>query len=174
MVVPSPHHVKKDTVRRAYPETPLVGVAAVILRDEDVLLVQRRNMPGKGEWSLPGGLVELGETVQGALHRELLEELSIKVELLGLVGVFERIVRDVNNTIQYHYVIVDYCAQIVSGIPRAGSDAAQAVWVNTKTLRNYTQDRQLATAVSTAVGLLHDAGKDVSRQKNPRGTPVTL
>jgi 8-oxo-dGTP diphosphatase len=174
MVVPSLHHVKKQAVRRAYPETPLVGVAAVILRDEDVLLVQRRNMPGKGEWSLPGGLVELGETVQGALHRELLEELSIEVELLGLVGVYERIVKDVNNTIQYHYVIVDYCAQIVSGTPRAGSDAAEVIWVNTRTLRNYTQDEQLGTAVSTAVGLLHDVNKDLSRQKNPPRTPVIL
>ena len=163
MVVPSPHHVKNHAVRRAYPERPLIGVGAVILHDEDVLLVQRRNMPGKGEWSLPGGLVKLGEPVQEALHRELLEELSVHVRLLGLVGVYERIVRDVNNTIQYHYVIVDYCAQIVSGTPKAGSDAAQVLWVNTRALQDYTKDEQLATAVSKAVHLLHDASKDLSR-----------
>lgn len=132
---------------------PLVGVAAVILRDREVLLVQRGKMPGKGEWSLPGGLVELGETVQEALHREVWEEVSIEIEILGLVGVYNRIVKDVNNNIQFHYVIVDYCAQIVSGTPRAGSDAASARWVAEEALENFTKDEQLKAAVSTAFSL---------------------
>jgi len=132
---------------------PLVGVAAVILREREVLLVQRGKMPGKGEWSLPGGLVELGEPVQEALHREVWEEVSIEIEILGLVGVYNRIVKDVNNNIQFHYVIVDYCAQIVSGTPRAGSDAAAARWVAEEALENCTKDEQLKAAVSTAFSL---------------------
>jgi 8-oxo-dGTP diphosphatase len=159
MVFFSPHHVKKHAARRAYPQRPFVGVAAVILRGEDVLLVKRRNMPGKGEWSLPGGLVRLGETVQKALHRELREELSVEVEFFGLVGVYDRIVKDVKNTIQYHYVIVDYCAQIISGIPRAASDAAEAMWVGKAALQNYTSDEQVRMAVSTASRLLRDASE---------------
>ncbi len=132
---------------------PLVGVAAVILRDRRVLLVQRGKMPGKGEWSLPGGLIELGETVQEALHREIGEELSLEVEILGLVGVYNRIVKDVNNNIQFHYVIVDYCAQIASGTPRAGSDAAAARWVAEEALENFTKDEQLKAAVSKAFSI---------------------
>jgi 8-oxo-dGTP diphosphatase len=150
MVFHSPDHVKKHTLRRTYPERPLIGVAAVITRARDVLLVQRGKMPGKGEWSLPGGLVEVGETVQEALHRELWEELSIEVKLEGLVGVYDRIERDVNNKIQYHYVIVDYCAQIVSGIPRPGSDAAAARWVNRGALKEFTGDDQIREAVAKA------------------------
>lgn len=132
-------------------------MAGVIIRDQETLLVQRRNMPGKGEWSLPGGLVRLGETLQEALHRELREELSIRVEIVGLVGVYDRIVRDVNNTIQYHYAIVDYCAQIVSGTPRAGSDAAAARWVPHQALKTFTSDTGLWEAVSKAFALLSTA-----------------
>ncbi|MBW2094397.1 MAG: NUDIX hydrolase [Deltaproteobacteria bacterium] len=140
-------------MRRAYPERPLVGVAAVILRDREVLLVQRGKMPGKGEWSLPGGLIELGETIQEALHREIREELSVKIEILGLVGVYDKIVKDVNNNIQYHYIIVDYCAQITSGIPRAESDAAAVKWVSQDALKKFTADDQLREAVSKAFAL---------------------
>lgn len=157
MLFLSPDRVKKHTVRRAYPEMPLVGVAAVILRDREALLVQRGKMPGKGEWSLPGGLIELGETIQEALHREIREELSIEVEILGLVGVYDRIVKDVNNNIQFHYVIVDYCAQIISGTPKAGSDAAEAMWVAEEALENFTTDKKLKAAVSTAFSLQSSA-----------------
>jgi len=140
-------------MRRAYPERPLVGVAAVILKEDRVLLAQRGKMPGKGEWSLPGGLIEIGETVEEALHREIREELSIEIEILGLVGVYDRIVKDVNNNIQYHYTIVDYCAQIVSGTPHAGSDAAAVKWVSRQTLKEFTADDKLRDAVSKAFSL---------------------
>jgi ADP-ribose pyrophosphatase YjhB (NUDIX family) len=141
-------------MRRDYPERPLVGVAAVIPREDEVLLVRRGRNPSQGEWSLPGGLVELGEPLPEALHRELREELSIEVRILGLVGVYDRIVKDVNNTIQYHYVIVDYCAQIVSGTPRAGSDAAAAQWVPREALKTFTGNVQLGEAVSKGFALL--------------------
>jgi 8-oxo-dGTP diphosphatase len=110
-------------------------------------------MPGKGEWSLPGGLVELGETVCEALHRELWEELSVEVELIGLLGVYDRIVRDVDNRIHYHYVIVDYCARIVSGEPRAGSDAARAQWINIAELDGIAGDPKIGEAVLKALHL---------------------
>ncbi len=140
-------------IKREYPEHPLVGVAAVVLRDERVLLVKRGKHPGKGEWSLPGGLVELGETVVQALHRELREELSIAVEILGPVGIYDRIVRDADNNVQYHYVIVDYCAQIVKGNPRAGSDAALVKWVHSKFLEKFSRDPKIIKAVSRGLRL---------------------
>jgi 8-oxo-dGTP diphosphatase len=148
-------------MRRDYPERPLIGVAAVILREDEVLLVRRGRNPSQGEWSLPGGLVELGETLPEALHRELREELSIAVRILGLVGVYDRIVKDVNNTIQYHYVIVDYCAQIVSGTPRAGSDAAAAQWVSREALKTFTGDEKLREAVLKGFALLEGAGVSI-------------
>jgi 8-oxo-dGTP diphosphatase len=141
-------------MKREYPEHPLVGVAAVVLRDERVLLVKRGKSPGKGEWSLPGGLVELGETVIQALHRELSEELSVKVEILGSVGIYDRIVHDLDNNVQYHYVIVDYCAQIVQGTPRAGSDAASVKWVHSRFLKNFSSDPMIIEAVSRGLHLL--------------------
>lgn len=140
-------------IQREYPKHPLVGVAAVVLKDERVLLVKRGNRPSKGEWSLPGGLVELGETHVQALQREVQEELSIEIEILGPVGVFDRILRDRDNSVQYHYVIVDYCAQIISGSPRAGSDAAMIKWVHLKNLEKFSQDPMLTKAVSKGLHL---------------------
>jgi 8-oxo-dGTP diphosphatase len=148
--------------KREYPEHPLVGVAAVVLKDERVLLVKRGKRPGKGEWSLPGGLVELGETVVQALHRELWEELSITVEILGPVGVFDRIIRDADNNVQYHYVIVDYCAQMVDGTPKAGSDAALIKWVHSKVLEKYSRDPKISEAVSRALRLRGKTGRTAS------------
>lgn len=147
-------------MERAYPERPLVGVGAVILKGEEVLLVKRGRMPGKGDWSLPGGLVELGETVSEALHRELWEELSVEVELIGLLGVYDRIVRDVDNRIHYHYVIVDYCARILSGEPRAGSDAAKAQWVNIAEMDSMGIDPKIGEAILKASNLFIKVAAD--------------
>jgi 8-oxo-dGTP diphosphatase len=116
-------------LKREYPERPIVGVGAVIMDDQVVLLVRRKQEPGKGQWSLPGGVVNVGESLEEAIKRELLEEVSIQIEIGGLVGVFDRIIHDRQNRIQYHYVLVDYWGWTVSGNPKPGSDisAVQSV-----------------------------------------------
>jgi len=109
-------------MKREYPEGPIVAVAAVIFVEGSVLLARRNQAPGRGQWSLPGGAVELGESLLEALKRELREEASITVEIGGLIGVFDRIVQDQENRVRYHYVIVDYWGWIASGQPSPGSD----------------------------------------------------
>ena len=94
-------------MKREYPEAPIVGVGGVIFKDSSVLLVKRGQEPGKGQWSLPGGAVELGETLTHALKREILEEASINIEVGGLIRLLDRIVHDRQKRVQYHYVIVD-------------------------------------------------------------------
>jgi ADP-ribose pyrophosphatase YjhB (NUDIX family) len=114
---------------REYPEHPIVGVAAVVLRDGHVLLVQRGREPAKGLWGLPGGMLELGETLAEGVRREVLEECGVEIEVGSLVGVFEPMQRDEAGRLRYHYVVLDYLARYVSGELRAADDAADARWV---------------------------------------------
>ena len=120
---------------REYPPFPRVGVGAVVLYQGRVLLVRRGGQPSMGKWSLPGGLVELGETTEEALKRELLEECAIDVKILGLAGVISRIVHDPEQRIRYHYVLVDYAAEALSDEVTAGDDAAEACWVDIDRVR---------------------------------------
>ena len=114
---------------REYPAHPRVGVGAVVLRDQEVLLVRRGGQPSAGKWSLPGGLVELGETTEDAILRELVEECGLRVRLAGIAGVVNRVVRDAEGRIRYHYVLIDYLAYPESALITAGTDAAEARWV---------------------------------------------
>jgi 8-oxo-dGTP diphosphatase len=114
---------------REYPEHPIAGVAAVVMRDDHVLLVQRGREPAKGLWGLPGGMLELGETLAEAVRREVLEECGIEVEVGPLVGVFEPMQRDDEGRLRYHYVVLDYLARYVSGELCAADDADDARWV---------------------------------------------
>jgi len=114
--------------QREYPTAPLVGVGAVIVDGEGrVLLVQRGTEPRKGHWSIPGGLVELGESLIEAVRREALEETGLVIEPVELIEVVDRIFTE-NSQIRYHYVIVDYCCRMVSGVAQAASDAAAIHW----------------------------------------------
>jgi len=115
-------------VTREYPDYPRVGVGAVILHDDQVLLVRRGKSPSFGKWSLPGGLVELGETTREAIAREIVEECGIKIRLVDVAGVIDRIVKDDTGRVRYHYVLVDYLAYPESMDVVAGSDAADAQW----------------------------------------------
>lgn len=117
------------SLKRHYPEQPLVGVAAVIFRGEEVLLVRRGQEPAQGAWSLPGGLVELGETLAQALVREVAEETGVEVRLNGVTAVLDRIYRDPQGGIPYHYVLVDYLCDYAGGTPRPASDAAAVRFV---------------------------------------------
>ncbi len=114
---------------REYPEYPIVGVAAVVVRAGQVLLVQRGREPGKGLWGVPGGVLELGETVIDGVRREVREECGIEIEVGPLLGVFEPQQRDDAGRLRYHYVVLDYLARYVSGKLRAADDADDARWV---------------------------------------------
>jgi len=115
---------------REYPDRPFVGVGVVVLRGDEVLLVQRGKAPNKGQWSIPGGKQRLGETVMQAVHRELLEETAVKIKQVALLDVVDVIMPDDNGKIQYHYTLVDYQAEWLSGECRAGDDADAVKWVS--------------------------------------------
>lgn len=114
---------------REYPAAPLVGVGAIVLDEDRVLLVKRGRPPALGKWSIPGGLVRLGEPVEDALLREVREECGLAVQLKGLVGVVDRIIPDPAGRVQYHYVLIDFLAVPLGGEARAGSDAEAVRWV---------------------------------------------
>ena len=115
---------------REYPSHPRVGVGAVILDGRRVLLVKRGGQPSAGKWSLPGGLVDLGETTVEAIAREVAEECGLRIRIAGLAGIVDRVVRDDAGRVRYHYVLVDYLAYPEAGTLVAGSDAADAQWVD--------------------------------------------
>ncbi|MFQ5898074.1 MAG: NUDIX hydrolase [Candidatus Methylomirabilia bacterium] len=139
--------------RREYPEHPRVGVGAVLLKDGAVLLVKRGAPPSQGKWSLPGGLVQLGESVEAAAIREVEEECGLRVRLLGLAGVVDRITRDPEGRVRYHYVLVDYLAQPEGGGLRAGSDADEVRWVPIGELNQFDTTEGLAAMIQRAVRL---------------------
>jgi 8-oxo-dGTP diphosphatase len=114
--------------RREYPESPIVGVGAVILDGDRVLLIERGNEPLKGEWSLPGGALELGETLEEGVRREVLEETGLIIEPIAIVEVFDRISRDLEGRVRYHYVLVDYLCRVTGGTLACATDAAAARW----------------------------------------------
>ncbi|MCI4464207.1 MAG: NUDIX hydrolase [Thermoproteus sp.] len=111
---------------REYPEYPLVGVGAVVLREGSVLLVRRGAPPGRGKWSVPGGLVELGETPEEAVGRELLEETGLRGAVRGLFGVYQYVERDGHGRVRYHFILLDYLIDPEGGTPRPGTDAEDA------------------------------------------------
>jgi len=117
-------------VSREYPDYPRVGVGAVVFHQGRVLLVRRGGQPSTGKWTLPGGLVELGETAAEAVCRELREECAIDIDLVDVAGVFDRVVRDADGRVRYHYVLIDYLATSGSDAICAGDDAAEAQWVH--------------------------------------------
>ena len=114
---------------REYPDAPVVGVGGVVIRNGEVLLVRRAFPPRQGEWSLPGGRLELGESLVDAARREVREETGIEVEVGPLVDVFDRVHLDAEGRVRYHFVIVDFLCPPVGGVLHAGDDAADARWV---------------------------------------------
>ena len=123
---------------RTYPQAPLVGVGAIVFNRRRVLLVRRARAPRRGEWSLPGGLQKLGETVAEAARREVFEETALDVRILGLADVVDLIERDdEDGRVRYHYTLVDLVACWQGGEIRAGSDAAEAIWADVAALDGY-------------------------------------
>lgn len=124
-----------------YPDSPQIAVGAVVIRDEKVLLVKRRKPPGRGLWSIPGGRVELGETLKEAAEREVKEEAGVIIRAKDPVYTFDLIDRDKQGYIRFHYVIVDLLADYVSGKPNPSSDACEARWVTPRELEELPVSR---------------------------------
>ena len=117
---------------RWYPEYPRVGVGVVVIRDGRILMVKRAKEPNKGKWSIPGGGLELGESLYEAARREVFEECSIHVEIERVIDTTERIIKDEDGRIKYHFVLVDMLGRYISGEAKAQSDAQDCRWVAIK------------------------------------------
>lgn len=124
-------------ISREYPQRPLIGVGAIIIKGLSVVLVRRSKDPSIGEWSIPGGLVQVGETLSEAVTREAWEETGLRVRQGPLVQLVERIILDSKDRVKYHYVIADYRCLLIDGELVAGSDACEARWAPLERLDDY-------------------------------------
>jgi len=115
-------------MKRDYPDRPIIGVGAVIVNQGRVLLVRRATEPLKGEWSVPGGALELGEKLHDGVRREVLEETGLTIEPQEVLEVFDSIFNDLDGRTQYHYVLIDYLCTVQSGDAHAGSDVSEVRW----------------------------------------------
>ena len=136
---------------RQYPGQPIVGVGAVIIHDGKVVLVKRRFEPLAGQWSLPGGRLELGETLEAGLAREMLEETGLVVEVGPVVDVFDRILLDPERKVRYHYVLIDYLCRPVGGRLSHGSDVAAAEFVEPEDLDRYRLTPKATSVIEKAI-----------------------
>lgn len=141
---------------RSYPERPYVGVGVVVLRGDEVLLIQRGKPPKAGDWSIPGGAQHLGETVAEAALREVREETGLAVRLGERLGVVDSIQRDEAGRVAFHYTLVDFAAHWVAGEPVAGDDAADVAWVRIDELDRY----DLWAETVRIIRLAADGGRD--------------
>ena len=157
--------------KREFPDHPVVGVGGVVIHDNRVLLIRRGSEPLKGQWSIPGGTLELGETLEDGVRRELREETSLEVRVLDLIEVFERIFPDakanpssppaVPSRPQYHFVIVDYLCEAVAGSPRAGSDVTDVALVGEEDLSAYNLTPAATRVVRKAFAMARDRAQSV-------------
>jgi mutator protein MutT len=148
-------------VSRAYPDRPYVGVGAVIVDDGKVVLIKRKYEPLAGQWSLPGGGVELGETLEDSVAREMLEETGLVVEVGAVIEVFDRITRDADGRVRYHFVLVDYLCRPISGELRAGSDVDEAVLADPSELARYALTEKAQAVIERALQLARQAPEGV-------------
>ena len=116
--------------RRNYPDTPLVGVGAMICRDDDILLIRRAAPPSVGKWSIPGGLVEIGESIWDACRREVIEETGVDVDLTGILDVNEMVERDETGRILYHFVLIGFEAAFIGGEVCINQESTDWAWTN--------------------------------------------
>ena len=122
---------------RMYPSKPIVGVGAIVISEGKILLEKRRNDPGSGKWSIPGGKVELGEKVEQTVVREVKEETGLLVTRPELLGVVDNVALDENGKVKYHFVIIDYFVKLERGTAKAASDAAELRWVPLEEVESY-------------------------------------
>ena len=161
---------------RLYPDRPFVGVGAVVVDGDRVLLVRRANEPLKGEWSIPGGAVEIGETLQAAVVREVREETGLQVRVGPIVEVLDRIRLDPDGRARFHYVLIDYACEPEGGTLACASDAADVQWARVDELPSAFHVADLTVGViRKAVDALHAAAAgdaDVNASASTRNTPA--
>ena len=134
-------------MKREYPESPLVGVGAIIIHDSRVLLVKRGHAPLIGEWSIPGGLLELGETMRQAAEREAHEETGLTVETGELLGVYDRLLPDGEGRTLYHYVLIDFLCRLLNGELKAAADADDVRWFTREEIENLALPEDTAEVI---------------------------
>ncbi|MFP3870267.1 MAG: NUDIX hydrolase [Syntrophobacteria bacterium] len=137
-------------MRRDYPDRPILGVGAAVFEGGRVVLVRRGRPPGYGKWSLPGGVIELGETVQEAIVREVEEEVGLKVEVGELVAVVDWIFLDTKGRVQFHYVLLDFLCPKTGGVLEASSDALSCSFVPLEVLGRYQLSRETTEIIRRA------------------------
>jgi 8-oxo-dGTP diphosphatase len=140
-------------MKRDYPDRPLVGVGAVIAHEGRVVIVQRGTEPLKGQWSVPGGALEIGETLRQCAVREALEETGLEVEAGEVLEVFDAIYVEPDGRILYHYVLIDFACRLLAGELRAGGDAVQAKWVTLEELAAYQVAETARKVIAKALAL---------------------
>ena len=141
-------------IKRHYPEAPILGVGAIVFDDAGrVLLIQRGKPPRAGQWSIPGGMVELGEKLLDAVQREVKEECSIDIEIGDVVLIYEPIFHDAEGKIEFHYVLVDYWARHSSGEAVANDDALAVAWVALDALPEYHLPQATFDVIHKSYGL---------------------
>jgi 8-oxo-dGTP diphosphatase len=124
-------------MKRLYPDQPIVGIGAVIIQEGMIALIKRGNEPSKGKWTIPGGLVELGESLEASVIRETKEEVCLDVDTPILIGVVDNVDLDEQGKVKYHYVIIDYLVHVIAGTIQAASDAAELRWVPFNKVESY-------------------------------------
>jgi 8-oxo-dGTP diphosphatase len=124
-------------LKRLYPDQPIIGVGAVIICNGEILLEKRKGEPGRGKWTIPGGLVELGEGAEQTVMREVREETNLEVEDPKLIDVVNNVTLDEDGRIKYHFVIVDYFVKLKGGKLKAADDAAELRWVRFSEVEKY-------------------------------------
>jgi len=144
---------KAVLIRRQYPRQPIVGVGGVVISGDRVLLIRRGKEPLKGKWSIPGGMVELGETLAAGVRREIKEETGLEVEPLDVISMFDRIQRN-RSRVQYHYVIIDYVCRRKRGRLSPATDVVDARWVKRSDLSQYQLSPKAAEVIAAAFRLL--------------------
>jgi 8-oxo-dGTP diphosphatase len=144
---------------RTYPTFPIPAVGAVILHDQRVLLVQRGQPPAQGKWTIPGGVIEIGEAPEEALMREVQEECHLSITVVGIIDVVNRVIRDDQDTIKYHYVILDYLARWQRGeseqavSPQPGTDVLDVRWIPLPELGQYELTEGLLKIIHAGIAL---------------------
>src|SRR6478672_11349504 len=142
--------VPPKSTKREYPDRPIVGVGAVIIDRGRVLLVRRGSPPMLGQWTIPGGVVELGETLRSAAEREAQEETGLTVHVGEVIEVIDRILPGDDGRTQFHYVLIDFLCSVVQGEAQAGSDAAEVAWAAENELEKFKLEKKALEVIREA------------------------